>query len=540
MQFVFSCLVLKIITFKSSDWILKKIDQLIVRSFLPPLVIWTLVAMFIFNMQFLWKYIDDIIGKGLDLSIIFELLFYQSLAMIPRAMVFGVLIASVMTLGNLAEHYELVSMKSAGLSLFRVMLPLLFFAGTLAGISFLFSDQLIPVTALKFKSTLYDIRKQKPALSFYEGQFNDDFQKVSIFVGKKAKNGKTLEKVKIYDHTNVIGYKGHTNAERGSLFYTRDTTETTIKVNEKDSIVEKDTTIQRSFLVVKLENGTRYEELNPESDRPHAYPHIEMNFKSYTTLFDMSEFEFNETNKNLFKGHYSLLTTRQLLKAIDSLYKKREERYLMLKRNADAMFQFRREGLAEPDVDTIEIIAPRHAKYYYPPSIAYQPAVVIDSSVQHFHELIPPEKKNYIYQRAVGFCQNIKGQADGLYKYCKTNQRVHSEHENEIHQKFSFALACLLFLFIGAPMGAIIRKGGFGWPILVAFIFFMTFFVLFLVGERLSTSLSVPCWVGSWLPNLVLLPFGILLTYKALYDTRIVNVDKILAVFKALKSLLKF
>jgi lipopolysaccharide export system permease protein len=492
---------------------LKKIDKLIIQSFLPPLVIWTLVAMFIFNMQFLWKYIDDIIGKGLDLSIIFELLFYQSLAMIPRAMVFGVLIASVMTLGNLAEHYELVTMKSTGMSLFRVMSPLIFFAFLLAGISFLFSDQLIPVTALKFKSTLYDIRKQKPALSFREGQFNDDFQKVSIFVDKKDPGGKILKGLKIYDHTTTVGYKGQTNAESGGLFYARDTMKTTVKVTVQDSVINKDTTIQRSFLVVKLKNGTRYDEMEPDPQKPNAYPHLEMNFDSYTTLYDMSEFEFNETNEDLFKGHYSLLTTRQLLRAIDSLYKKREERYEMLKRNSDAMFHFRREGMAEP-------------------TVARAPKVSLDTSIKYFYECIPVSKRDYIYQRASGFCQNIKGQANGVAKYCQTNERIHTEHENEIHQKLSFALACLLFLFIGAPMGAIIRKGGFGWPILVAFIFFMLFFVLFLVGERLATSLSIPCWIGSWMPNLVLLPFGLMLTHKALYDSRFISMDKILNLFR--------
>ena len=516
---------------------MKKIDKLIVQSFLPPLVIWTFVAMFIFNMQFLWKYIDDIIGKGLDLSIIFELLFYQSLAMIPRAMVFGVLIASVMTMGNLAEHYELVTMKSAGMSLFRVMSPLIFFAFILAGVSFLFSDQLIPVTALKFKSTLYDIRKQKPALSFREGQFNDDFKKVSIFVDKKAPGGKVLKGLKIYDHQTTVGYKGQINAASGGLFYAKDTMDTSVKVTVLDSTINKDTTIQRSFLVVKLKNGTRYDEMAPDPQKPNAYPHIEMNFDSYTTLFDMSEFEFNETNKDLFKGHYSLLTTRQLLRAIDSLYKIREERYEMLKRNGDAMFHFRKEGLAELGIDTIEIMPPRYAKYYYPPTVANAPKVSLDTSIKNFYDYVPESKRDYIYQRASRFCQNIKGQANGVAEYCKTNKGVHIEHENEIHQKFSFALACLLFLFIGAPMGAIIRKGGFGWPILVAFIFFMSFFVLFLVGERLATSLSVPCWVGSWLPNLVLLPFGLLLTHKALYDSRFISIEKILNLIRWIRAL---
>lgn len=506
------------------------------RSFVPPLIIWTFVAMFIFNMQFLWKYIDDIIGKGLDLSIILELLFYQSLAMIPRAMVFGVLIAAVMTLGNLAEHYELVAMKSAGISLVRVMTPLLFFAFILATTSFIFSDQFIPNTALKFKATLHDIRRQKPALSFEEGQFNNDFQKVAIFVEKKAKNGKVLEGLKIYEHTTP-GYKGHINAEKGGLFYTKDTIHQKINSMQKDSIVQKDTVINRSFLVVELSNGVRYEELDPEPKRPMAYPHIELRFKTYTTLFDMSEFEFNQTNEDVFKGHYSLLSTRQLLKAVDSLYKTKAERYAMLKRNCDAVFQFRREGLAE-EGDTTIIPPNRYAKHYYPSPWVHAPKIAIGASPKSFVELIPKEKRDYIYQRAVGFCQNIKGQAGGVKDYIKNGERVHAEHENEIHQKFSFALACLLFLFIGAPMGAIIRKGGFGWPILVAFIFFMSFFVLFLIGERLAISAAVPCWVGSWLPNLVLLPFGILLTYKALNDSRVISFEQISGITKAVKKLL--
>lgn len=519
---------------------MKKIDQLLIRSFIPPLLIWTLVAMFIFNMQFLWKYIDDIIGKGVDLVIILELLFYQSLAMIPRAMVFGVMIASVMTLGNLAEHYELVTMKSAGLSLFRIMLPLIFFALCLSGISFLFSDKLIPITALKFKSTLHDIRNQKPALSFKEGQFNDDFQKVSIFVEKKADNGKMLKGVKIYDHTTVVGYKGQTNAKLGKLFYTKDTTKTTIRIpiqqNNTDSIVLKDTSVRRSYLVVKLEDGTRYEELESDAERPAAYPHIEMRFKSYTTLFDMSEFEFSQTDKDLFKGHYSLLTTKQLLRAIDSLYKRRQERFELLKRNADGMFHFRREGVTLQEKDTLPKSWVRYLKKYYPPPVKKMPELVINTNLKHFHTLIPPAKKEYIYQRAVGFCQNIKGQTSGLKTYQKTNRRMHAEHENEVHQKLSYALACLLFLFIGAPMGAIIRKGGFGWPILVALSFFMTFFVLYLVGERLAKSDSIVIWIGSWLPNLVLAPFGILLTYMALYNARVVSIDKLQRLLVKLKA----
>lgn len=505
---------------------MKKIDLLIIRSFLPPLIMWTLVAMFIFNMQFLWKYIDDIIGKGLDVSIIFNLLFFQSLAMIPRAMVFGVLIASVMTLGNMAEHYELVTLKSSGVSLLRVMAPLFVVSLLLAAISMLFSDKLIPVTALKFKTILSDVRNQKPALSFEEGQYNNDFKQVSIFVGKKDKNGKELHNVKIYEHDNPYGYKGHTEAKSAGLYFSRDSIQKKIKVHQIDGKppIEKDTTIKRSYLVIRLKNGTRYEELNEKANKPKAYPHMQMNFETYTSLFDMSEFDFNETDQDIFKNHHSLLSIQQLLTALDSLYNLRKSRYEMLQKNADAMFQFRRYGLDWSDT------LPAH-KYpkKYSPSFAKEgnPVIVLDSTIKSFAEMIPKDKVHSIYQRATGFCQNIRGQAKGLQQYMKTSSRNHANHENEIHQKLSFAFACLLFLFIGAPMGAIIRKGGFGYPILVAFMFFMAFFVLYLAGERLAKNLAIECWIGSWLPNLCLLPFGFFLTYKAIKDTRILNFDKL-------------
>jgi len=516
---------------------LKKIDVLIIRSFLPPLLIWTLVAMFVFNMQFLWKYIDDIIGKGLDLTIILELLLYQSLAMIPRAMVFGVLIASVMTLGNLAEHYELVSMKSAGVSLFRVMMPLLMVSMLLASVSLVFSDQLIPITALKFKSVLTDIRTQKPALSFDEGQFNNDFKDVSLFVGKKMKGGKRLQHVRIYDHTTPSGYKGQTNAQEAGLYYTRDTFHKKIKRPQKEGEkpTVKDTVVHKSFLVVELKNGSRYEELQANPDRPKAYPHMQMNFETYTKLFDMSEFEFKKTDENLFRGHYSFLSIRQLLRAIDSLYRVRKERHAMMIRNADAMFQFRREGISYHD--TVDLHPHQYFKQYgIAPVVAGTPHIKVDTIPNSFPDLIPRKKVNHIYQRAAGYCQNIKGQTKGLQQYNKVSRRNHANHENEIHQKFSFALACLLFLFIGAPMGAIIRKGGFGWPILVAFLFFMAFFVFYLAGERLAKNLAMPCWLGAWLPNVVLLPFGFYLTYTALNDRRVINTDIFIQAYEKLKT----
>ena len=475
--------------------------------------------MFIFNMQFLWKYIDDIIGKGLDLSIILELLFYQSLAMIPRAMVFGVLIASVMTMGNLAEKYELVTMKSVGISLMRVLRPLIFLCLLIAGISFIFSDTFIPITATKFKTVLHDIRSQKPALSFKEGQYNDDFKEISIYVGKKNKNGRELEQIKIYDHTNPKGYTGHIEAERAILYNKKDTTAATLDIkDEKGNITgQKDTTIIKSYLVIQLFDGIRYEELAPKPNEKNKYPHIKMKFDSYTTMYDMSEFEFNKSDESLFKGHHSLLSTSDLMSSIDSLYSMRKNRYILLKKNADAIFHFRREGIDTAVYDTIPLN--QFAKSYVPNKEQLSRTNIPDTLAKSFLSYIPLDKRSYIIQRALGYSQNLKGQAKGISQYLTTSRKMHANFENEIHQKLSFAFACLLFLFIGAPMGTIIKKGGFGYPILVAFLFFMAFFILFLAGERLARNLSVPIWFGSWLPNIVLSPFAVLLTIKALFES---------------------
>ncbi|MCP4440261.1 MAG: YjgP/YjgQ family permease [Aureispira sp.] len=511
---------------------MKKIDTLLVRSFIPPLITWTMVTMFIFNMQFLWKYIDDIVGKGLELSVVFELLFYQAIAMLPRALVLGITIASVMTMGNLAEHYELVTLKSAGVSLFRIMRPLIIFCAFIAMGSFIFADQLIPIAALKFKARLYDIRRQKPTLTLEKGQFNNDFKTMALYIGDKDADGKNLTDIKIYDHSQNKGNASQTNAKNGQLYYLKDTIVEKINIpgapNEPPTT--KDTIVHKSYLVVRLLNGHRYEEMEQSNKRPSLYPHMRMSFKSYTSMFDMSEFEFNETKEDLFKNHHSLMTTKQLKKAIDSLADRRTGRMEDLVKHTNSLYHYRRIGSDRPDTSDLP------ARKYTPIARMEQKIFDVnpDTTTIILAAMIDASKRDYLYQRAIGFAQNIKSQASNSSKYYDKNKVDHIKHENEIHQKLSYSLACLLFLFIGAPMGAIIRKGGFGIPILVAFIFFMIFFVLYMVGERMAEGLALPCWLGAWLPNVALFPISVLLTYKAVNDSPLFRTDKIKAFFSRL------
>ena len=475
---------------------MKKIDRLIIMSFIPPMVVWFLVAAFIFNMQFLWKYIDEIVGKDLEITIILELLFYQGLAMVPRALVFGVVIASVMTLGNLAEHYELVSMKSAGISLMRVLSPLLLIVSFLAIASFIFSNHIIPYTALQFKTRLYDIRRQKPALDLEPGLFNKDFRSIVIYIGDKDKKSQQLKDIRIYDHSKQMGNNTQTNAKSGDLYVTDD----------------------KKYLVIELQNGQRYEnmQLNVKNS-PNQLPYMRTSFMEYRTVFDLSEFNFSETDKELFKNHHSLLTMNQLLVGVDSILIRRDKRIVEMQQSCDNFFHFRRAGLiVQSPSDSVK-------KMQYHPYTESEPKEI--SELQNFADIFQKGERHSIYQRAQGLARNIKIQAENMSNSLPRFKEEVAAYENEIHLKLVFSVACILFLFIGAPMGAIIRKGGFGWPIFISFVFFMVFFVLHLTGERLATGLVWPTWMGSWLPIWALFPVAVFLTFKAMNDSRVLSLE---------------
>ncbi len=486
---------------------MKKIDWLVLRSFVPPFMIWFFVALFVFNMQFLWKYIDDIIGKGLELSIIFELLFYQALAMIPHALIFGMALASVMTVGNLAEHYELAAMKSAGVNLLRIMRPLIFVGLAITLGSFSVANYAIPFASLKFKARLFDIRKQKPALALKAGAFNNDFKDYSIYIGKKDTNNRNLEDVRIYDHTRQMGNVSQTNAEKGELYFSED----------------------KRYLIIKLINGERQEERAPAPQKPYSYPYWRIGFKSYISMFDMGQFDTKRTDEDAFGNHASLLSVGQLINAADSLHKRAIRRVREMQRSTDAFFHARRDILPmETDTSnkgTVTTQLPiltqeeseKIAQAGYTPKNIFPPASA--TSQKRFDEGINPADRYLAFQRASSSARHILTQANNMRKVLENQEGNHAEYEHEIHKKFVFALACMVFLFIGAPMGAIIRKGGFGIPVLVAFIGFMVFFVLNLVGDRLSKDLILPCWLASWMSLIVLAPIAALLTYQSMQDT---------------------
>ncbi|MEL6925806.1 MAG: LptF/LptG family permease, partial [Bacteroidota bacterium] len=284
---------------------MKKIDKYLLFSFLPPFVVTFFIALFVLIMQFLWVYIDDIIGKGVGVFLIIELIFYLSISLFPMALPIAVLISTVMVTGNLAEHYELSSFKSAGVPLLRVMRPLMVACGLVAVFSFFCANNLIPIANLKFKSRLYDIRKQKPTLSLDGGVFNYDFQGSVIHIGKKRNDERTIEQVKIYDHENSTqGVSSQITAQTGEMYTTGDD----------------------RYFVMNLYGGTQYQEPTRDSKNKERKPFIRTSFKEFNKVYDLSEFQLSRTNEELFKQHETMLSIPQLAASIDSIDIKTRER----------------------------------------------------------------------------------------------------------------------------------------------------------------------------------------------------------------------
>ncbi|MFN4256462.1 MAG: LptF/LptG family permease [Saprospiraceae bacterium] len=516
---------------------MKKIDKLLITSFIGPFFVSFGIALFVLIMQFLWLYIDEIAGKGVSIFIMLELIGYLSVATFPMALPIAMLIASVMVMGNLAERYELSSMKSAGISLLRVMRSLVFAAAGVAFFSYFCSDFLIPIANLKFKSRLYDIRKQKPALTLEEGVFNEDFRQFVIRIEDKQADGETISGVLIDDQTGTGRLKfNQILADSGQMF----------------------TTADKRFFVMNLFRGTQYQEPTPSGQQQkQKYPFVRTNFRSWTKVWDLKEFEMNRTDEDRFATQRSMLTMKQLRQNMDSLYNVVESGKIAI---ADELLLAVRPKPApkpapKPDSAQVKISptvatqnpqpaspTPRRLTAKTPPAAAkptpkpntqQQPNLPKQDLTQplesytSFLETFRPEDRGRMVteglNRIRGYLTNVESR-----KITLANRNLEAVKTGyELFTKYSFALVCFIFLFVGAPMGAIIRKGGFGYPILVSIIFFVVFIVLTITCRKLAESYIMSPFWAAMMPCLVLVPIGTFLTRRAMNDAQMFNTDRI-------------
>jgi lipopolysaccharide export system permease protein len=467
---------------------IKKLDKLIIKSFLGPFIATFFVALFILVMQTLWKYIDDLVGKGLDFVTIGKFVWYMSATLLTLAMPIAILISSIMTFGNLGESFELVAIKSSGISLLRFMRPLLFVALLLCGITFLFANYLIPVAYLKSSALYNDILYKKPAFDLKPGVFFTHIPNYAIKVGKKDEDGKTIHNVLIYEHSSSL-QDFCIVAEKGEM-----------KISD-----------DKRYLEFDLQNGYRYQERGNSLDSSTEY--IRLGFKSFKKLFDLSALQKLNTSEDGYKNNYRMKGVKLLTRSIDSLQKLKDS--LSKKMDADVMGYLHYANIS----DSI-----------WKKTIALQlPAKKIDS-------LLPDSAKLQVYESAINTMNYIRGSMQSSLTDITAKRSDIKLHKLEWHRKFSLSLSCLVLFFIGAPLGSIIRKGGLGMPLVVAIVFFLIFHLLSMFGEKFVKEEITSPFTGMWMAIFVLIPVGIFLTYKALHDSQLFNKEFYTRFFKSVKT----
>ncbi|MDP4208574.1 MAG: LptF/LptG family permease [Bacteroidota bacterium] len=486
---------------------MKRLHKFIITSFLGPFLLTFFIVVFILLMQFLWKYIEDLAGKGLPLNVLAELMFYVAASLLPMALPLAILLASLMTMGNLGENYELTAMKASGISLQRIVAPLIIFNIFLSSFAFLFSNYALPYTNLKMMSLLWDITNQKPELQIKEGVFYNGITGISMRVGSKDYKTNLLHDIKIYDHTQNNGNTAVTVADSGRIKITTD----------------------KRYLVLTLYNGYNYREAtgnNNLQNRPGTsnQPFQRDKFEKQVVHHSLLGFGLNRTDESLFKDHYRMKSLRQLNLGSDSLQKELNQRTNILYNSliTSQLFRskpYRAEVPHKADTTKNDSIKPKYVAFY----TAY------DSL--NFND------RGTIVSQALTQARDTKAFITSSFTNTDDTDRKIRKYNIEWWRKFTLSAACLIFFFIGAPLGAIIRKGGLGMPVVISVLFFVLYYIVSLSGEKFAREGVMPPHTGMWISSLILLPIGILLTRKATRDSSMFNIDTYLNYFKKLGNL---
>ena len=469
----------------------KKLDKLIIKAFIGPFVATFFVTVLVLVMQFFWLYIDDFVGKGLSVNIVLEFIWYQSAVLVPLALPLAVLLSSIMTFGNLGESYELVAIKSAGISLLRFMRPLFILTAFICGIAFLFSNYIIPVANLKSRTLLADIVYAMPFFDLWVGFFFDKLCGFAIMFGTKEPNDSVIKNVIIYEQSNGL---------------------------QDNFIIASDGVMRISenkrFMEFILKNGWRYEEKSGQT--PASTEFIRMGFKEYKRQFDLSSFGLKQrTADSVNKNNARMLSMRQLQGAIDSIEKLNAHMNKRVKDETFASLSFSK------NIDSNWKAQPKKL------------------AAKSFVQLIPDSIKSLVNQRAANKLNSLKISNEVLAAQYDEQQRNLRYHQIEWHRKISLSVACLVLFLIGAPLGSIIRKGGLGSPLVFAIIFFMLFYFSSTTGEKFAKEGKMAVSIGMWMSTFFLVPIGLFLTYKAMHDSQLFNKEFYFRIGRKVKEMIK-
>jgi lipopolysaccharide export system permease protein len=552
---------------------MKKLDKLILSSFIGPFIITFLVVVFILLTQHMLKYFDDIIGKGLGVDVIGQLLFYFAIFMTPVAMPLAVLLSSLIAYGNLGEHFELTAVKSAGISLTRTLLPIFFFVVMLTGVAFYVNNNLVPKAALEAYSLLYDIKQKKPALDLREGAFYEGIPDMSIKVNKKFPDGVTIKDVIIYDHRKHDGNRDVTIADSGKMY----------------------TIMQERYLKLELFNGYNYTEgasseqdLSGKKRTGTRNTFSRSQFAKTQVVFDLSSFQLERTDAKLFQGNrlmrniseletdmdsvdYEVLEARlkhyEFRKGLFSMYGTTDtiplpedlQRYKATRKLKNPQLT-PDPGFASPQpvaVDTPEkkikadsirpgknlpgqsklnrerVRGKGKAPGVKPPAKVKKEIkdevkkvfLTRDELQAKVDTLFDQESGKEMFENAANKARSAKSRIAGTSSEIKSYATDRRVFQIQWHKILASSLACIAMFLIGAPLGAIIKKGGLGVPFLVSILFFIIYYLLTMTGEKWAKQGVIPVTVGVWAADVILFAIGLLFLRQARLDARFFEAD---------------
>lgn len=468
---------------------MNKLNSYIIKSFVGPFLLTFFVSVFVLLMQFLWKYLDDLVGKGLETSIIIELISYASMSLVPMALPLAVLLASIMTFGNLGERFELLAIKASGVSLLKIMRPLIYVNVCIMFLAFFLADQVIPVTNAKFQALLWSVKEQRPEMIIKEGIFSNEIDGYSIKVKERDNDSKLLKGLMIYDHTDQ---KGNINVIIADSGY----------VNMSDD---------KHYMILDLYSGISYNDVQSgrRKKSKDTSPFRRETFKHQKVVINVKDFNLKRADESYFKANYLTLSNKALGATIDTLTMKYHEREKVMS-----------QGVRYNEV--LDVVV----------SNAYKPDTLQDEGY------LPISTQMHVDTVYAALSQPLKKVVlSTAQRIAQQNQRVLLQYQSDLygrmvwinkhliawHKKYSLSFACLMFFFIGAPLGAIIRKGGFGMPVVVSILLFITYYLSIVIGEKVAREGIWRVDVVVWLPSFVFLAIGVVLTHQAVTDSLLLN-----------------
>ncbi len=471
---------------------LTKLDKLILKAFVGPFLATFLLAIFVLILQFFWLWIDDFVGKGIDGPTLLKVILYVAGSWVPIALPLAMLISTIMTFGKLGETFELVAIKSSGISLLRFMQPVFLVSILISGIAFLFNNNIIPVINLKLNKLKYEIVYTKPAFDIKPGVFYDKIEGFIIKLGSKEKDGQSITDVVIYEKGNYL-QDNLILADSGRMSVSDD----------------------KRFLNFDLKHGTRYEEKGMRASINTELTRI--NFTDYKKVFDLSSFFKVKTSDSLFKDNFRMLSMRQLQHYNDSIKKYRDATYQSSLQSSFGYLIF---------ANTFENGIPDTLK-------------VRVRKIDSLNQIIPDSGYVVALDMASSNIGSIKSSMDYMFTTYKEKSKDLRKFDIEWQKKLALSFACFVLFLIGAPLGSIIRKGGIGAPLVFGINFFVVFHLLNTLGEKLAKEDVMSAFGGMWLASIVLLPVGIFLTYKALNDSQLMNKEFYFRTYRKIKPFLQ-